>query len=237
MRRVDLSRGHGAMRCYWNGCRCSLCCGAKRDYENRAHAAYRARVRAARKMRRVNLLRAHGSPTHYLYNTQQCRCIACESARRTYDRERYGRANQDVLRERRRQWYRDNRQRAYETHRAYVEANREIVTEKRRLYEACHLQDKARRQRERRARKRNAEGKHTSADVDNQYKRQNGKCYWGVRANPECAISLKNGYHVDHVVPLALGGSNGPENLVLACPSCNQRKGSKHPVDFAGVMF
>lgn len=32
---------------------------------------------------------------------------------------------------------------------------------------------------------------------------------------------------VDHVVPLSKGGSNDPENLVLACNPCNSRKGSK----------
>lgn len=32
------------------------------------------------------------------------------------------------------------------------------------------------------------------------------------------------GYHVDHVVPKAHGGSNEDANLVLACNSCNSRK-------------
>lgn len=45
------------------------------------------------------------------------------------------------------------------------------------------------------------------------------------------------GYHVDHVVPISLGGSDGPENLVLTCPNCNHRKHAKHPMDFAGVLF
>jgi 5-methylcytosine-specific restriction endonuclease McrA len=45
-----------------------------------------------------------------------------------------------------------------------------------------------------------------------------------------------SGYHVDHVTPLALEGSDGPENIVLACSHCNQSKGAKHPMDFAGVM-
>jgi hypothetical protein len=29
---------------------------------------------------------------------------------------------------------------------------------------------------------------------------------------------------IDHVVPLARGGSNDPDNLALACPHCNRRK-------------
>ena len=31
-------------------------------------------------------------------------------------------------------------------------------------------------------------------------------------------------YHVDHDMPIARGGSNDPENLVLTCPRCNQSK-------------
>ena len=39
--------------------------------------------------------------------------------------------------------------------------------------------------------------------------------------------------HVDHVVPLALGGDSSFENLVIACASCNQKKSAKDPVEFA----
>jgi 5-methylcytosine-specific restriction endonuclease McrA len=34
-------------------------------------------------------------------------------------------------------------------------------------------------------------------------------------------------YHWDHFVPRARGGSDNTENLVLACPSCNQIKGRR----------
>lgn len=32
---------------------------------------------------------------------------------------------------------------------------------------------------------------------------------------------------IDHVIPVALGGTNDMENLVVACRSCNSRKGAK----------
>jgi len=38
-------------------------------------------------------------------------------------------------------------------------------------------------------------------------------------------------------MPVILGGSNGPANIVAACPHCNQRKAAKHPMDFAGILF
>lgn len=37
---------------------------------------------------------------------------------------------------------------------------------------------------------------------------------------------------IDHVVPIARGGTNDLENLVLACSDCNTRKGTKAYSEF-----
>jgi 5-methylcytosine-specific restriction endonuclease McrA len=58
--------------------------------------------------------------------------------------------------------------------------------------------------------------------VQEQYKNQCGKCYY-------CHIKVGQTYHVDHIIPLSKGGSNGPENLVISCPRCNHRKQDKLP--------
>lgn len=47
-----------------------------------------------------------------------------------------------------------------------------------------------------------------------------------------CRESLKNGYHVDHIVALAMGGEHKQSNLQLLCPTCNVRKSAKDPIDF-----
>jgi len=47
-----------------------------------------------------------------------------------------------------------------------------------------------------------------------------------------CLKDLSDGYHIDHIFPLALGGRHEDSNLQLLCPSCNLSKGAKHPVDF-----
>ena len=54
---------------------------------------------------------------------------------------------------------------------------------------------------------------------------QRGKC-----ANCQCRLTS---HHLDHIVPLALNGANEDLNMQLLCPSCNWRKNSKHPIDFA----
>lgn len=47
-----------------------------------------------------------------------------------------------------------------------------------------------------------------------------------------CHVDAKEGYHVDHVIPLALGGKHEPLNLQILCPTCNVRKAAKHPIDY-----
>lgn len=61
--------------------------------------------------------------------------------------------------------------------------------------------------------------------IVNLRKLQRGKC-------AVCWIDLDAGYHVDHIVPLALGGKHERMNIQLLCPTCNVRKAAKHPVDF-----
>lgn len=80
------------------------------------------------------------------------------------------------------------------------------------------------------SRRRSATGSHTAADIAEQVARQRGRCFW-------CKAKVGDDYHVDHVVPLALGGSNDPENIVAACPACNLRKGAKHPMEWAGCLL
>lgn len=78
----------------------------------------------------------------------------------------------------------------------------------------------------RRARVRKAQGTHSASDVQVILKGQRWKC-------AVCKADLKRGYEVDHVQPIALGGSNWPENLQCLCPPCNRRKHAKDPIAFA----
>lgn len=74
----------------------------------------------------------------------------------------------------------------------------------------------------RRAIKNAAPGTYTQADVLAMLERQACKC-------AACAAGLEGGFHVDHVIPLARGGSNWPSNLQLLCAPCNWSKGDKLP--------
>jgi 5-methylcytosine-specific restriction endonuclease McrA len=139
-------------------------------------------------------------------------------------------ANRERFAERDARYYREHREEKLAYQRAYRATHREKRAEDMRRWQAEHPEMVAANSRRRSARKRNAGGDHSADDVAAQYLRQHGHCYW-------CGEKVGRGYHVDHVIPLALGGSNGPENLVVACPACNQSKSAKHPMDFAGVLF
>lgn len=43
--------------------------------------------------------------------------------------------------------------------------------------------------------------------------------------------SKENALTIDHVVPVALGGTDHPDNLVAACAACNSGKGSTGPAE------
>lgn len=80
------------------------------------------------------------------------------------------------------------------------------------------------RNRNRRARRKAAEGNHTKEDVLRIYDAQKGKCAC-------CKGKVGNSYHVDHIQPLSKGGSNWPSNLQILCPTCNGSKHNKDPID------
>lgn len=96
---------------------------------------------------------------------------------------------------------------------------------RRRMYEKFR-EDRISRAKERRGRMRGAEGRFTKADIRQILKMQHDKC-------AECRKRLNGTYHVDHIMPLSLGGSNWPRNLQCLCPPCNLSKNSKHPLEWA----
>lgn len=74
--------------------------------------------------------------------------------------------------------------------------------------------------------RRAAPGKCTKKDLRLIMNQQGGSCNG-------CGTNLDDGYHVDHIVPIAMGGSNWPRNLQMLCPPCNLFKGAKHPLVWA----
>lgn len=172
----------------------------------------------------------HATPTRL---RPECKKCACEHVQRwrvtnadkvAETRSRYNTEHHDKVIDSKRRWrekHPSGHRGTRYTHSLTIEEKREID---RRRYYANKERSRAKK-RNREALKRAAEGTHTDADVRAQYKRQHGKCYY-------CQTKVGNIYHVDHVIPLSRGGSNGPDNLVIACPKCNRSKHDKLPSEW-----
>jgi 5-methylcytosine-specific restriction endonuclease McrA len=78
----------------------------------------------------------------------------------------------------------------------------------------------------RRARKLEAGGQFTAADIRTLMEKQKGKCLVCLKPFG------KNKPHVDHYISLARGGTNDPSNLRLLCRKCNMAKHAKDPIEF-----
>lgn len=57
------------------------------------------------------------------------------------------------------------------------------------------------------------------------FKLQHGKCAC-------CGFGLGGDYHMDHIVPLARGGTNTDDNIQLLTAKCNMQKSAKDPIEF-----
>ena len=114
--------------------------------------------------------------------------------------------------------------------RVYRNANAEKIADSILAYKKSNPEKRQAINRNRRAREFSAEGKHTAADVLAIFEKQQGLC---ANCQTKLFKSGKQKYHVDHIMPLALGGSNWPSNLQCLCPFCNLSKGAKHPDDWA----
>lgn len=77
----------------------------------------------------------------------------------------------------------------------------------------------------RRARVRDAIGVLSPGLAKKLFALQKGKC-------PCCKKPLGHDFHIDHIYPLALGGSNSDDNIQLLRKSCNHQKSYVDPVVF-----
>lgn len=116
---------------------------------------------------------------------------------------------------------------------AWTAANREKSNQIKKRWAERNPESAIVQQSRRRAAKASSTGKHTIKDVREILEKQRCMC-------ASCFNKLKktgkNRYHVDHIMPLAKGGSNGRENIQILCPPCNLKKSAKDPYLFAQSM-
>lgn len=129
--------------------------------------------------------------------------------RKAQARERYA-ANKAHYQEKTRIWRKNNPEKVSEGHKKWVANNPEKAAA---VYRA------------KRARKKNAAGSHTIEDIASIRDMQKDKC-------AICCTKLKGMGQIDHIMPLAKGGSDSRSNLQLLCSSCNAKKWAHDPIDY-----
>jgi len=149
----------------------------------------------------------------------------------------YRKINKESLSEKAKLYNKQNKEKIHNAYLKYKEQNKEKIQHRSAEYYKNNLDkilkyrkenpEKIRNlERKRRAKKRKANGSHTPEDILNLLVLQNTKCkYCEVQLNTEGKMK----YHIDHRMPLVLGGSNNVENLQILCPRCNLTKSAKHP--------
>ena len=117
-------------------------------------------------------------------------------------------------------YYAANRDKVAERQARYRAANRDKRAAYNRRWYAANRDKAAAKSRRRRARK--------AAAVPQRWRKREDVpetlCYW-------CGVDLNDApQHLDHIMPISLGGPATPSNEAMTCPPCNLQKSDKHPL-------
>jgi 5-methylcytosine-specific restriction endonuclease McrA len=168
--------------------------------------------------------------SYRLANLDKVRAIEAENYKKNIEREREKRRAYNASRKEKNKiqcaaYYAKNKEKALIKRAIYYDENKEKAKESCRAWRKANHEYVLSKNRNRRAREINATGKHTVDDIRRLLILQKGKCAC-------CKQSIKAGYHVDHIIALANGGSNDPHNLQILCPTCNCKKHTKENIKF-----
>lgn len=141
--------------------------------------------------------------------------------------ERWRRKNAKKINARNRKNYDPAKQAEY--HRRWYDKNREEILERAKAWRAEN-KAKVKEWSHRRRAVTEAPGGFTAKDIGLIWGEQDGLCTY-------CFEELDDTCEADHFIPIAQGGGNEPENIVLACMPCNRSKGAKMPWEWRPDMF
>lgn len=163
----------------------------------------------------------------------------------------YRQKNKEKIAASEKEYYEKNKEYVNQRQKEYVERNKESVDAKAKAYRIQHAERLAERSREwlknnkeraaERQKKYYAENPEVYADARSvrRSRQSGGRLTRGIftmlleeQGNqcPGCLVKIDRGSsHLDHFMPLSLGGKHEDSNVQLLCASCNLRKHATHP--------
>lgn len=137
--------------------------------------------------------------------------------------KRYAQENRAKVRKVKADWAKRNPEKQRAAIRNWQENNKERFSEKKKQWRQAnkvslriHCANR---------RRKLAEGVLSKDIIGKLLKLQRGKCAC-------CGEPLGTDFHLDHRMPIALGGANADDNVQLLTKRCNLTKNAKHPIDF-----
>ena len=155
------------------------------------------------------------------------KCTVCLAGRAKVRSKLWARANPEKVRAKTAKWRAANPEKWRESNRASKQRNQKKYTDAQRADYALNPEKYRTVERKRRAQMAGSGGTHTAPDLKEILEAQGHRCAY-------CRADLRQARkHVDHVIPLARGGSNGRANLQYLCAPCNHAKNAKDPIAYA----
>jgi 5-methylcytosine-specific restriction endonuclease McrA len=197
----------------------------KLEYDKKWRDQNRQRVNALARVRRKANPEKEKEKKRRLYLKNQEKALAYAAKYREENREKIKEKCAGKWSE----WSAKYRAKNPDASRARTQAWKDANPERRKATQAAYLQNNKPRHliniQNRRARKIKAGGELSKGLGERLYFLQKGKCAC-------CEKPLGDKYELDHIIPLARGGSNTDDNIQLLTPTCNRQKGAKDPVQF-----
>jgi 5-methylcytosine-specific restriction endonuclease McrA len=149
------------------------------------------------------------------------RCKKCTLARHS----QWAAQNKDLRNAASKKWNAAHAEKKREIGKRYREKNQQAINEKRKQQRKQNPSIERIKTAMRRARKRENGGQLSKNIVQKLLKKQNNLCNC-------CSRPLDGNYHLDHIMPLSLGGTNTDDNVQLLLPTCNLQKYNSTPEKF-----
>jgi 5-methylcytosine-specific restriction endonuclease McrA len=204
---------------------CRVCKLTKQSIEFSRHASNKDGLQTACKACTSAYLSEYHTKNRERQNIRSAENYARNKAARNAANKLWLELNKERATELAREYYRQNRDRILERSNKRYEEKGEEIRARLTAYRAAYPERRRAIDARMRVKRLSAPGSHTAADISNLMKLQRGKCV-------VCKCNIRKSYHVDHIQPLAKGGSNDRDNLQLLCPPCNKRKHARDPIEF-----